>query len=863
MACRFTYAGKTYSEDEFRAVIKAMPLDEAAKYVEGIQSIPSAPFVEDTNDWVSLALKAILHKAAVEGYDSVAWTTGDQQAARYDLSKQVKEISVVPRTDARTGERTREVNVFIPNGARIQLGVDANAKVDNSTTHAEMVGKSLDDVIGKEMAEKVMAVEDQRWFRGLDLKVGGEGMKAFYDRIVPQVAQKLGKKFGATVQDLGLKTEKADRKLDKKVIADAAVRFINGDDDAKDFIERADLDGLITEDEVWALGEKYGNNDRGDRRYTRALAQNMADEIATPRSGQKRMTVHSISISPSMRASVKDEGFPLFARNQKEMTEKDWAWYNGLSDDERAAKWTAALKKEYQVKGARRGVVIADFEADVHQSVIETMQNSPVSTALAKRVDDAVRLISRVAGYEVTFGGFTPAGNLHGVLFNGKIYLNYLATKQLAVIRAKKKGISFDRAFGEELALVLIHEYAHKNISDHGDEHDAEMFRLAELVGDVGINSIIRDAMLFAKGKENNVAIDTMSAESIPGWIRGEERGRQAAEKEQEGQRREHGGGFSRKSDGGASSEPGADSERGEGTDGPRVRREEGLQPVRELSSRGLAGGPGVRGADGRIVPQFGAGDPRRNASFREWFGDSKATHEDGAPMVLYHGSPTGGFTVFDTERQGSKGGFARGGFSFTNDLEAAESYAESFSDETIAIDEIVGAVNKVWRTMDNKWNEALAEEFGGDPGEPAPEWVWDAFDDGVEDARGQVREAAKVLKRLGFLEEAAAMRKASDVGVHSSPEVYRVYLKVPPESPEFTATRKTLAEVVSGLDVRTVPGRAAVVNLPDGEKIFYVADSSQIKRTDNAAPTDSPDIRFSRKSSSDDRIPPGGSATR
>ena len=32
-----------------------------------------------------------------------------------------------------------------------------------------------------------------------DLKVGGEGMKGFYDKIVPDIANKLGKKWGTKV----------------------------------------------------------------------------------------------------------------------------------------------------------------------------------------------------------------------------------------------------------------------------------------------------------------------------------------------------------------------------------------------------------------------------------------------------------------------------------------------------------------------------------------------------------------------------------------------------------------------------------------------------------------------------------------
>ena len=41
-------------------------------------------------------------------------------------------------------------------------------------------------------------------FEGLDLKVGGEGMKSFYDNIVPKAANKLGKPFGAKIEEVQL-----------------------------------------------------------------------------------------------------------------------------------------------------------------------------------------------------------------------------------------------------------------------------------------------------------------------------------------------------------------------------------------------------------------------------------------------------------------------------------------------------------------------------------------------------------------------------------------------------------------------------------------------------------------------------------
>jgi hypothetical protein len=53
-------------------------------------------------------------------------------------------------------------------------------------------------VIGKELADKIVSSPDREGgFKNLDLKVGGEGMRAFYDKIVPNVANDLLKKLGA------------------------------------------------------------------------------------------------------------------------------------------------------------------------------------------------------------------------------------------------------------------------------------------------------------------------------------------------------------------------------------------------------------------------------------------------------------------------------------------------------------------------------------------------------------------------------------------------------------------------------------------------------------------------------------------
>jgi hypothetical protein len=73
---------------------------------------PSAPFVGKTEAWVSLALKRMIRWAAENGFDRVAWTTGEQQADRYDLSKHIGAILYQEKND-----RGGSITAFDPKGS--------------------------------------------------------------------------------------------------------------------------------------------------------------------------------------------------------------------------------------------------------------------------------------------------------------------------------------------------------------------------------------------------------------------------------------------------------------------------------------------------------------------------------------------------------------------------------------------------------------------------------------------------------------------------------------------------------------------------------------------------------------------------
>jgi hypothetical protein len=160
--------------------------DEALQAAKGMPGVPDAPF---KTTWPELAMKRMIRYAAENGYEQVAWTTGETQAARYDLSRQIDFIDYRKNSDG-----TYTLGIVDKKGDGVQL------------PKSTMAASELDDVIGKEVAEKIRNDEgktyrghDGRRLENLDLKVGGEGMKGFYDQILPTTVNKLVKKFGGKV----------------------------------------------------------------------------------------------------------------------------------------------------------------------------------------------------------------------------------------------------------------------------------------------------------------------------------------------------------------------------------------------------------------------------------------------------------------------------------------------------------------------------------------------------------------------------------------------------------------------------------------------------------------------------------------
>jgi hypothetical protein len=169
---------------------------EYPEYAWMNNAAPDAPFKKN---WHELAMKRVLDYAAENGYDSIAITPGAEQAKRYDLSKQVSEISVGLMGDQRM------VKIKDSSGKTIDsLMVGPDGMVSESDIG--VAGKALDDVVGKELASKITSLNEPQVLRGIDLQVGGEGMKGFYDKIMPDYLNNYGKKYGAQTGQIQLQT---------------------------------------------------------------------------------------------------------------------------------------------------------------------------------------------------------------------------------------------------------------------------------------------------------------------------------------------------------------------------------------------------------------------------------------------------------------------------------------------------------------------------------------------------------------------------------------------------------------------------------------------------------------------------------
>ena len=232
--------------------------------------VPAAPFVTDTNSWIKLGFKVALKEAVKQKVKKIAWTTGTQQNDRYDLSKQVDKIEV-----SNEGEGIG-YNVYAFKGGE---------KVVTRTATAS----ELPEIVGKELAQKIIdskiPYQKTKVFSGLDLEVGGEGMKAFYGD-------------GNNIGIIG----KVIESVTKQKIGETKIKVGTRVDTRDVFRRRDGTYGVSWEGED---GSEYADKDFKTEKEANDWFDNKFGDLSI------KSTQHSIEVTPDLTQQV-ETGLPLF-----------------------------------------------------------------------------------------------------------------------------------------------------------------------------------------------------------------------------------------------------------------------------------------------------------------------------------------------------------------------------------------------------------------------------------------------------------------------------------------------------------------------------------------------------------------------
>ena len=175
--------------------------------------IPDAPFKEN---WYNLAIKRILKYAADNGYKRIGMTTAKQQEDRYDLTRVIDRIEsdhinndygsyyVGSNKDLLIGGKAVHV-VPVGEDEAMTFLVSKDGKIlethsTPSQIETQVKGQNLSSVIGSDLADKIMDSKESLFFNEQDLKVGGKGMRQWYDNTYIETLNKLGKKYKTKVK---------------------------------------------------------------------------------------------------------------------------------------------------------------------------------------------------------------------------------------------------------------------------------------------------------------------------------------------------------------------------------------------------------------------------------------------------------------------------------------------------------------------------------------------------------------------------------------------------------------------------------------------------------------------------------------
>ena len=317
------YESKLGAFDTLKEAVQAANED----LMKESSAVPQMPY-KKTDQWVGMAMRRAIQMAAQEGFDRVAWVTGEQSAERYSLKEKVNSISVQPN------ESGRFVFIDMKGNYNVTLNVDDSGKItedeNNLSGEQSFTGKQLEDVVGKDMADKILSQTEESKFEGDGLEVGGEGMKAFYNSILPNVAKKEAQRF-----DKKAKVEVVGIDMTEKNKTRPNDTFVNGVSQENNpwatlILQVGGVDSYTLTNEILDRIKEKVAKDKANGVYSRNELSKNEELVKSLTVGDKisfeKQTVTSdqlsIAITPEMRMNL-NSAVPLFQGEQGAMLAED------------------------------------------------------------------------------------------------------------------------------------------------------------------------------------------------------------------------------------------------------------------------------------------------------------------------------------------------------------------------------------------------------------------------------------------------------------------------------------------------------------------------------------------------------------
>ena len=248
--------------------------------------VPNAPF--KGNGWIELIMKRMLRHASDNNFDRIAWTTSNQQIDRWknDLRQNVDQIQWQKITKEFLDDYIEETgdtgtlmdkvtdqyaNTVIINGLKNKENkFNQTIPLEGETTiNGQRV--TLEGLLGKQMATQIRNSNKRTGIiEGDDLTIGGQGFKVVYDVAIKKILNKMGKKFGASVDQIKLEIGESVEPRYFKYVTQPSIRITNL---MKDSVQKGQPTFRITEmaekNVVTPLSKVY-QEQKGDKKsYTK------------------------------------------------------------------------------------------------------------------------------------------------------------------------------------------------------------------------------------------------------------------------------------------------------------------------------------------------------------------------------------------------------------------------------------------------------------------------------------------------------------------------------------------------------------------------------------------------------------------